>query len=265
MNFYTTALKHQNFTLHYVDAFAGVGQHSIKIHEKQSEFIPSEDLQGSVNAALDLTTPFHRYHFNDMDEQNIQILEELRKQHPSHNISLYTQDANEFVPQFCSRMKTSDRAVLFLDPFSTELDWATLGSVAATENVDLWLLFPISVILRMTPTDRDRVKPEWKPTLDRLLGTSVWEQELYKEAKGTGDLFDENTTKVNERVNTDALNIWIKNRLEEEFKYVGDPFVLHNKGTPLFSFFFAVSNPHKPARRLADKVVTDLRKTMSKI
>ena len=68
---------------------------------------------------------------------------------------------------------------MLLDPFSTQLDWATLNPVAESGKVDLWLLFPLSAIIRMRPRDGSKTKPEWKQTLDRLLGTNDWEKALY--------------------------------------------------------------------------------------
>lgn len=39
------------------------------------------------------------------------------------NIQIYKQDANAFVPDFCSRLGPRDRAVLLLDPYSTQLEF----------------------------------------------------------------------------------------------------------------------------------------------
>ena len=190
LKFYTTALKGK-FTLHYADAFAGSGEFSPAKNSDQDTLIPHENMIGSVETALSIDPAFDQYHFNDIDPVFIKELERIKSEHPDKQIEIHKGDANTFVPDFCSRMKSNDRVVLMLDPFSTQLDWATLKPVADSGVVDLWLLFPISAILRMTPKDGSKIKPEWKQTLDRLLGTNDWEQALYKPVTNkTLDLFD---------------------------------------------------------------------------
>ena len=179
LKFYTTALKGK-FTLHYVDAFAGSGEFSPAKNTDQDTLVPYQNMIGSVDTALSINPAFDQYHFNDIDPDFIKELERLKSEHPDKHIEIKAGDANTFVPNFCSQMQSNDRAVLMLDPFSTQLDWATLIPVAESGKVDLWLLFPISVILRMTPKDGTKTKPEWKQTLDRLLGTNDWEKALYK-------------------------------------------------------------------------------------
>ena len=160
-------------------------------------------------------------------------------------------------------MTKMDRAVLFLDPYSTELDWETLRCVAQTKITDLWLLFPISVILRMTPKKGDAIRSEWKATIDRLLGTADWEQALYKPiaADPMGDLFSDIEHEENyERVNVDELKGWVTSRLAELFPYVAKPVLLTNNGRPLFLFFFAIANDSDKAKKLADKVARHITK-----
>lgn len=260
LSFYTEALKNTPFQLHFVDAFAGTGNQSPKVVVDQDDFLPDEDLRGSVRIALDITRPFHQYHFNDLNPDHVQAIEEIKAEHPEKTINISKLDANEFVPRFCKSMNWNDRAVLFLDPFSTELDWQTLQHVAGSKKIDLWLLFPISAILRMTPKDGSNVKPEWKATIDRLLGTSDWEQALYKlkPVPKTLDLFESKENDVTERINWQELSRWVTQRLNQEFAYVADPVSLDNNGRPLFLFFFAVSNPNSKAQNLANKVVRQI-------
>lgn len=259
LRFYATALKNQPFTLHYADAFAGTGQHAPMAGADRELLVPSEDFKGSVLTALEVDPGFHRFHFNDLNPEHVRELERIRDEHPGKDVRIYEKDANQFVPEFCAGLGRSDRAVLFLDPYSTQLDWSTLGYVAKSEKVDLWLLFPISVILRMTP--RDRVIPEWKNTLDRLLGTDGWEAALYKPivAPPMDDLFgDSDPTPVAQRVNTDELECWVTARLKEAFPYVAPPVPLKSRGKPLFLFYFAVSNTSEKAWRLADRAASHI-------
>ena len=52
LNIYTTALKYQPFTLHYVDAFAGTGQRDDEETNSDS-LLELEALKGSVRRALE--------------------------------------------------------------------------------------------------------------------------------------------------------------------------------------------------------------------
>lgn len=116
LSFYSQALKNQGFCLHYVDAFAGTGSHNPETDDIQSALIPCEDLRGSVVTALTTSPAFHHYHFNDIDPEHIAALGKIRDEYPQCKINLTQLDANDFAPEFCSRLTPNDRAVIFLDP-----------------------------------------------------------------------------------------------------------------------------------------------------
>ena len=263
LKFYSTALQNTPYTLHYVDAFAGTGSQDPKEIETQKQMLPHENLQGSVRIALDVSPGFHQYHFNDLKPEYITALEQIRQEYPDKTIHITQKDANVFVPEFCNALNSKDRAVLFLDPYNTELDWCTLQHVTKSKKVDLWLLFPISVIARMTPRDGAKIRPEWDHTLTRLLGTGDWKDALYKPKQKLpmSDLFDSpDSDEATERLNIQELEEWVTNRLKQTFNYVAKPLMLYNKNRPLFLFYFAVSNPNEKAWRLADKVVQHIMK-----
>ncbi|HCS29441.1 MAG TPA: hypothetical protein DIW43_18445 [Spongiibacteraceae bacterium] len=259
--FYVKALRNQPFMLHYADAFAGTGSHVPAVEEGQALLMPLENFGGSVEKALEVVPSFDRYHFNDLNPSHVRELEKIKANHPARDIHIYQQDANQFVPEFCRGLKRGDRAVLLLDPYSTQLDWATLKYVADSGKVDLWLLFPISVILRMTPTQGTKVRPEWQNTLNRLLGTDQWMDALYKpiDVPPINDLFGEIDSLQTQRLNVDELERWVTLRLKTLFPYVGEPMRLENNGRPLFSFYFAVSNENPAAWGLAAKAASHIR------
>lgn len=261
LQFYVTALKNQPFTLHYADAFAGTGVHAPFQNEDQEVLVPLEDFRGSVMTALEVSPGFDEFHFNDLNPNHASELRTIREANSEKTIHIYEQDANQFVPAFCAKLTAKDRAVLLLDPYSTQLNWETLKFVAESKKVDLWLLFPVSVILRMTPRDGAKVRPEWKSTLDRLLGDDGWERSLYKpiETPAIDDLFGDNDPiPLSERLNTKELEQWVTRRLKELFPYVAQPVPLNNRGKPLFLFYFAVSNDNPNAWRLADRAASHI-------
>lgn len=261
LKFYVNALKNQRFTLHYADAFAGTGSHTPKDDMGEEVLIPHEDFRGSVSTALEVDPGFDVFHFNDLDPEHVLELEAFKQKYPNKDIRIGSKDANVFVPEFCASLGAMDRAVLLLDPYSTQLNWDTLKYVAGSEKVDLWLLFPISVILRMTPRDGAKIRDDWKDTLNRLLGTDDWQNSLYKpiEKPPIDDLFGENPNEpAFERVNTPELEAWVGNRLSEIFQWVAKPVRLKNNGRPLFLFYFAVSNSSPKALGLAQRVASQI-------
>jgi three-Cys-motif partner protein len=254
---YSTALKSQNFILHYVDAFAGNGTNHVATTAAQDLLIPLEDFRGSVRTALEVKPGFHKFHFNDLNPECVAELERLQREFPDKDIKVYTKDANRFVCEFCDKLRWNDRVVIFLDPFSTQLDWTTLHHISKVKQVDLWFLFPISVILRMTPRYGTKIRPEWSDTLARLLGTDEWEFSLYKQTPTTADLF-ESTDEFMHRINTSELGNWVTERLREIFPYVAPPVQLNNNNRPLFLLFLAVSNPNEKAWSLAQRIATSI-------
>lgn len=261
LSVYTKALQNL-FTLHYIDAFAGTGSLSAKLDPSQKFLVPEEDFRGSARIALEVNPSFHQYHFNDLKPVHVDMLEQIKNEFPDKTINISQQDANDFVPSFCQSLTNSDRAVLLLDPCSTELDWETLKPIANSGKVDLWLLFPISVILRMTPKDGAKIQPDWGRTLTRLLGTDDWQNALYKPKPKPliDDMFGGQEEDITARLNINELEIWITNRLKELFSYVAKPVPLNNNKTTLFLFYFAVSNPTDKAHKLADRIVKSVLK-----
>jgi three-Cys-motif partner protein len=155
---------------------------------------------------------------------------------------------------------------MLLDPYSTELDWNTLGMIGASQRVDLWFLFPLSALLRMTPKQGSRIRDEWSSAISRLLGDDGWKEALYRpvEQAPMDDLFAVEADAKLERLNVHELEHWVTARLREIFSYVADPVTLYNANSPLFLFCFAVSNPSEKARQLAAKVVGDITKAQAK-
>lgn len=154
---YTTALKDQPFRLSYVDAFAGSGSWNPKSGYSEEEYEDFRDLlRGSASIALDVQDkPFDRLVFIEADTQRSESLEALRSQHQDRRIDVINSDANAVLPEFCASMASNDRAVVFLDPYATEVSWETIESIAETGKVDCWILFPLMAITRMMPRNNE--------------------------------------------------------------------------------------------------------------
>ena len=175
---YTTALKNQPFKLIYIDAFAGAGQ--IERHDDDGDTIGF--LRGSTERAIRIQDkPFDELIFIEKDIARCAELEKLRHRYRERNISIERGDANRILSDL-RRDWRACRGVLFLDPFSIEVDWSTIKRVASFNALDIWILFPVHTVMRMLPTSKqpDEISPEWANRLTTVFGDESW-RELYRE------------------------------------------------------------------------------------
>ena len=172
LNAYVTALKNQPFNLIYIDAFAGTG----KVQIKQEEIM---EIDGSAKIALDAKEKFSKYYFIERNSKYIDELYALANCYPNikENIYIYQDDCNERLKTICNETDWNHfRALLFLDPYATELNWDTLKAVAETHAIDVWYLFPLSAVLRMMKVKGD-IPFTWKNKLNTIFGDASWEDD----------------------------------------------------------------------------------------
>lgn len=143
---YTTALRNQPFTTGYIDAFAGTGYRTMRAREEDlsSELLfpdlaTTESqalLDGSARLALQIDPPFDRYVFIERNRDRGEALEALRDDFPTHRdrISIRTDEANRAIREMCARDWSNHRAVLFLDPYGTQVEWETIEAIAARKQ-----------------------------------------------------------------------------------------------------------------------------------
>lgn len=252
LNFYMTALKPQPFKKTYIDAFAGTG----KIETRNG----TELITGSIRIALQAENKFDEYIFIEKNPKyatELQQIVDTEFAALKPIVTIYNDDCNDRLLKICNatqnpRFWIENRAVLFLDPYATEVKWATLQAISSTKAIDLWYLFPFSAAQRMLPNEG--MVESWKSKLNELFGDVNWETRFYQPDPQM-NLFDEENRMI-KNVNTYELEEYICERLRSIFPYVADnPRMLYNtKMSPLFLFCFAVSNPAKGAIDLARKV-----------
>ena len=256
---YTTALKRQRFNLVYVDAFAGTGYVDIGSQGDSQEnplLLTEIDadtagiLKGSTRLALDVDDrPFDQFVFVEQNPAYAAELQLLQAEFSNRDIQVQTADANVFLPEWCDRQNSRlgvpwrrQRAVIFLDPFATEVDWQTVESIAETKSVDLWILFPLSALTRMLPTEHRPVE-QWAVVLDRVFGDPLWRSTFYTTQKQP-TLFGEDqifTVRADQQAIVDAYLA----KLETVFEAVAPTprWFLNRMKSPQFAFMFAASNP----------------------
>ena len=242
---YTTALKdkptsERPFRKAYIDAFAGSGYRDARraadeSHETQSLLFPH--LAGDEPQSLLDGSP-----------------------RLANRVQIRQGDANEKIQQLCKRDWRSHRAVLFLDPYGLQVDWATIEAVAQTRAIDLWLLFPLGIGVNRLLTKSGDIPEEWRQRLNRLLGTEDWYDEFYS-VESTPTLFETDQERL-VKATMETIGRYFNNRLGQIFAGVaGEPGVLRNtKNNPLYLLCFAVGNESgkKVALRIAEHLLNEV-------
>ena len=250
VNSYLTALKNQPFSKIYIDAFAGTGEIILKGEDDQQ-------LAGSVKIVLEAEQKFDEYYFIEKASIKADELKEMISKEYSglqDRIHVICGDANEELKEIFGTIDWKQtRGLLFLDPYATQVNWNTLEGASKTKALDVWYLFPYYAMNRMLPTDKNALKCD--ACLDRLLGTSEWRDAFYKEDPQI-NLFAPQEEHERKNANLGNIKEFLLRRLEGTFAKVSNcPCVFKNsKNSPLFIFFFVVSNSEPKAWGLALKM-----------
>ena len=259
---YLIALQNQKFKKIYIDAFAGTGE----IETSDGEAY----LAGSAKRALSAEKRFDYYYFIESDESKASELEHMidtEFPHLKRFTTVYRGDANEKLGKIINDIDWRfNRGLLFLDPYATQVDWATLERVAGTKSIDVWYLFPFSALNRMLP--KNGKYGSWENTIDRLLGDNSWRTEFYKKDPQLS-LFDlgvidggEEEDRLVKDASPEHIKEFLISRLKTIFSCVSNnPRIFKNsKNSPMFLFCFAISNESVAAQRLALRIADHILK-----
>lgn len=274
LNAYTTALKKQRFRKLYIDAFAGTGYRGTSDADDanvlQADMFADADagdsenmkslLKGSARLALEVEPPFDEYHLIEANRPRWNALKGLATEFPDlvNRINFVLGDANEEVTKICKNTAWGNktRAVAFLDPFGAQVDWKTIEVIAATEAIDLWYLFPLMAVVRMTPRDGNVPRP-WAERLDKMLGDTGWREAFYAR-DSVPDLFGDHALHKTTQVN--RVEQYLLSRLRTVFPAVSKKVLRlpEEKGRTMFLLVFACANPKPKAMGLALKIAGDI-------
>ena len=241
---YTTALKNQPFSLIYIDAFAGPGNWMPGSSYDEVYYGEYNDmLKGSPQIALDIVDkPFDEFIFIDTNPEHIEALETVKVQNPDRVIKIFNHDANTIIPQVCDGLGRYERAVVFLDPYATEVSWSTVYHIAQTRKVDCWILFPLMAITRQMPRNREPDRA-WRENIDRVFGEQNFWKNFYTPARQAS--FFGQGNELEREQGSDQIAEAYRERLKTVFVRVAPTRrVLKNStNSNLFDLFFAASNP----------------------
>lgn len=277
---YTTILRKYNYRYAYIDALAGTGYRELRDKELQGENIQiplfpelaeqatQDFMDGSARIALQTEPRFNKYIFIEKDSKKITELEKIKEEFPdkSQDIQIVNDDANSYLINLCSKDWTSNRAVLFLDPFGMQIPWSTIEAIAKTQAIDLWYLFPLGIAVNRLLTKDGNIQAAWLIRLDEIFGTDDWYEAFYKPVEQQNQqlsLFDTGNSpkeQIEKVANFDSISQFFVRRLETIFAGVADnPLVLRNScNNPLYLLCFASGNAK--GSKTAIKIAQDILK-----
>jgi three-Cys-motif partner protein len=217
-------------------------------------------LEGSARRALKTEPAFEEYIFVEQNAKRCADLELLKQEFPAlaARIDVRAGEANQVIRELCAKTSwRSKRAVLFLDPYGLQVEWATIEAIARTQAIDVWILFPLGIgVNRMLPRT-GQVPESWRQRLDILLGDKGWYEKFYR-FESAPTLFGEAQETVI-KASTETIGKYFIERLQSVFAGVApEPKVLRNSANcPLYLLCFAVGNARavKPALRIANHLL----------
>ena len=245
---YTSVFKNQTYLkLLYIDAFAGSGE--IRLHqEKPGQEGAKEFIAGSATRALMVDNrPFDYFAFIEQDPTRCESLKQLCSKYPNRKTCVYPENANLFLQERLGNIDSHKwRGVLFLDPFATQVEWATIEQISKCEIMDTWILFPTNAIARTMPRRRspEDVDEKWATRLNIVYGGDSWKR-VYEEAKLRnffGDTTRDKGTEFLIEIYKDKLKALLGKRFLEESVTLRGP-----SNSPLFEFMFFTGSPTTPA------------------
>jgi len=273
---YSIALSRQPFRKAYIDAFAGTGYRSARqggdslddgeelLFPDLADDAPQALLAGSAKMALMVEPRFDKYIFIERRSDRCELLEGLKTEFPhlATDVDIRQGDANACITDICRRNWRNCRAVLFLDPYGLQVEWATIEAVARTRSIDVWLLFPLAMGVNRLLARSGNIPEAWHRRLSLLLGTDDWYEEFYRVVREP-TLFDGDEEIRVEKASMQAIGSFFLRRLAGVFAGVAkEPGVLRNsRNAPLYLLCFAVGNEAAkgPALRIADTLLKGLR------
>lgn len=264
---YATIMNKYNFHYAYIDAFAGTGYRTLKEDETQTVTIfpdlvePESEkvFDGSARIALQIEPRFNKYIFIEKDENKIDELTKLKTEFAQleDKIIIIKSDANIYLKERCSKNWKAHRAVLFLDPYGMQVPWETIVSIAKTEAIDLWYLFPVGVAINRLLKKDGNIDESIRKRLDQTFGTTDWYEKFYQ-VREERDLFG-NYSITEKTADCKSIGQYFVERLETVFEGVAkNPLLLVNsRNTPLYLLCFASANKKgaKTAIKIAQHIL----------
>ena len=244
---YTKILRRQSWCrgYYYIDAFAGSGE---PLSREEGCIV-----DGSPRCALSIKHPFTKYVFIEIADWRVEKLKKLQQEFDYLDIEIKQGDCNqilqeEIIPDL--PYESNKRALMFLDPFSLDIEWETLEMAAKQGTIEVFINFPIMAVNRtVLVSNIRRLSEKQIERMNRFWGTDEWHRDLYR--IGT-DLFGKTYIEKIPQTGRSLSNLF-RNRLKSVFPEVSTPLIMRNsKNSPLYCLIFA--GHKKTGRKIIESI-----------
>lgn len=239
---YAQIMKGRPFCRHYIDPFCGAGMH---IARNTKKFV-----EGSPIRILEVTPPFHSYHFIDKDGRKTSMIEKLCfERFSNRKICLKTGDCNDILEQLLSKFSYEDydRLFCFVDPYGMHMNWKIIQKMGESKIADLFINFPIMDINRNALWhDPKKIPVALKARMNQFWGNESWLEILYSR---------ENLLKIDKKKDNPAVAKAFCEHLQQDagFKYVSHPKSMKNDGGATLYYLIVASQ-----KEVAGKIANDI-------
>lgn len=232
----------------YIDAFSGSGIHQAKA--------TGDLVWGSPTSVLLISPPFREYHFIDLDQGNVELLEAQVMSRTSGpydpaSVHFYNADCNKvLLTDVFPRVQYADyaRGLCLLDPYGLHLDWQVIQTAGQMKSIEIFLNFPIMDMNRnVLHRNPDAVGPSQRDRLTTFWGDETWRSAAYRT--------EDNLFGFEEKTSNDDVVAAFRERLKSVagFSHVPQPLPMRNsRGAVVYYLFFASQKP------VAAGIVTDI-------
>lgn len=251
---YLTIMNSKRYwTLMYFDGFAGTG--SIVSDKEQDVGITI----GAARRIVDIEEPrpFDVYYFVEKSKRKCRLLKASTQDiFPNKKIYIEPKDCNTKIKDMANFLKSdkgkNHKVLAYIDPCGMQLEWDAISELKDLA-VDAWILVPTGMGVNRLLTKTGRISEGWLDRLEKFLGLdrATINRYFYKKKQ---TLF-ENIEIIEKEL--DAINKsadLYKERLNEVFKFVSNPYELKNSSNSVMYHLFLVSN-NSTAKKIGDDIV----------
>ncbi|MFC1999760.1 three-Cys-motif partner protein TcmP [Chloroflexota bacterium] len=224
--------------IHYIDLFAGCGENEDKRTGTKRK--------GSPLLALGLQPGFHGYHFVEEKKEYLESLREHIAEYPveiQRRVKIYPGDCNSEVNQVLTNIPQESPTFAFLDPYATELHWATIERLALHKRppgnkIELFILFSYNMALvRLLARDTELADTRgFLQVVERVMPTnSNWRTKYEDRAFGVI---------TQHELRRKFVEDYLKGLESLGYKHVPPPYLMRSDNRrPLYFLFFATDHP----------------------
>jgi three-Cys-motif partner protein len=163
----TTSMKNKWEKTAYVELFSGPGECVVRN--------TVDIIDGSPLVALKSPLPFSEYHFVELDQPSLNVLENrCNATGLGSRCNFYLGDCNVEVGNVVKNMSDDALGLAFIDPTGAHIDFNTIEELTAGRRMDLIITFPLSMDIRRNIAALAEISGPNR--LDRFMGSNDWRQ-----------------------------------------------------------------------------------------